>query len=157
VVLLKCEKCFAQVEFDIKIFERNCEACGVPLAQVVFALWTDGLYYPAVIAERLLHRANVVFFDGHSATVADEDIMDVEEALKTLNLQGKWKNRRIYYKGSLASFDPMVMHYNDGDVEEIAFRQLRGKKGGKPNKPPTSSNVSSTLDLASSVITWISD
>ncbi|MCL2842111.1 MAG: SHOCT domain-containing protein [Oscillospiraceae bacterium] len=109
------------------------------LGQTVFARYKDGYYYPAVVDEVLGEHINASFLDGDTGVIAKEDIMELQEGFETLHFQGNWQHGGIFYKGKLASHLPMVMHYNDGDVEQIELVQLRGKRPG-PVKKPTKKN-----------------
>ncbi|MCL2367677.1 MAG: hypothetical protein FWC72_01665 [Oscillospiraceae bacterium] len=95
--------------------------------QTIFARWKNSYYYPAVVDEVLDNQIKVTYLDGDKGTVAREHILELQEAFETLNFQGNWKHGGIFFKGALASHQPpLVMHYNDGDVEQVELVQLRG-------------------------------
>lgn len=104
----------------------------IQTGQTCFALWRDKYYYPAVIEDVLLHRVKVAFLDGHKGEVREEDIVDLQEAFKTMRFQGRWKNGLVFYKGTITSHNPMVMKYDDGYVEQIELKQLRGRRSDNP-------------------------
>jgi len=95
--------------------------------QLCFAKWWDGYYYPAVAGMASHDRMRVAFLDGSSGHARKEDIFDLQEAFKIMEFQGKWRNGWFFYKGTITSHNPMIMNYNDGDIEQIELRQLRGK------------------------------
>ena len=95
--------------------------------QTVFARWKNSYYYPAVVDEVLDSQIKVTYLDGYKGTVAREHVMELQEAFETLQLQGNWKKGGIFFKGALASHQPpLIMNYNDGDVEQVELVQLRG-------------------------------
>jgi len=100
--------------------------------QTVFARWMDGYYYPAVVDEDLGSDVKVSFLDGYFGLASKEHVVELQEALRTMQLQGNWKNGGIYFKGRLDSGEPMTMYYNDGDVEQVELKQLRGVRPGEP-------------------------
>ena len=96
--------------------------------QICFARWRNGYYYPAVIGTIFHDRIRVGYLDGTSGVVSEEDIISLQEAFKTMEFQGRWREGAIFYKGNLSThLSPMVMNYDDGDVEQIELWQLRGK------------------------------
>ena len=120
--------------------EERCGHCGAPEMGVVcnycnfrksgitvFARWRNGYYYPAVIDSHEGDKVQVSYLDGSRGKVASNHILELATALKTLKLQGNWKFAGLFYKGELASIDPLVMNYYDGDVETLRLVQLRGK------------------------------
>jgi len=130
-----------------------CQACGTkhmpdqqapPTAApnpdfpdgTVFARRTDGYFYPGILGEREQFGDNtqINFLDGQIAMVPEHDILELNQAFSTLHMEGNWKHGGIFFKGRIASQNPMVMHYNDGDVEIIQLRQLRGAKPGETPK-----------------------
>jgi hypothetical protein len=96
-------------------------------AEVLFARWQDNFYYPAVVLEYFDDQLKVNYLDGDSGMVDKDQTMDLQEAFNTLSFQGNWQNSGLFYKGIIADYDPMIMNYNDGDVEEVQLRQLRGQ------------------------------
>jgi len=105
----------------------------IPAVQTVFARWSDGYYYPAVADEISEHGVKVSFLDGGSCFVSNEQIVELCEAFRTMQIQGNWQNQGLFYNGRLDnSQDPMVMYYNDGDVEAVELSQLRGARPGEP-------------------------
>jgi len=105
--------------------------------QTVFARWKNSYYYPAVVDQVLGDRYKVTYLaDGVSTVVTKEDIVELNEAFETMRFQGNWQHCGIYYKGVIASHLPvMVMHYSDGDVEQITLNQLRASRPGEKSKP----------------------
>jgi len=106
--------------------------------QTVFARWKNSYYYSAVVEQVLGDHYKVTCLaDGVSATVTKEDIVELNEAFETMNFQGNWQHGGFYYKGVITSHLPvMVMHYNDGDVEQITLSQLRGSRPGDEKSKP---------------------
>jgi len=136
--------------------------------QTVFARWKDGYYYPAVVDEILGSHAKVSFLDGDEGRVLKEHMMELQEAFETMNFQGNWKYGGIFFKGVIASHLPMVMHYNDGDVEQIELGQLRGvmpkpkaesKQEPKPKPESKSAGgavpIQSEKDAVKELKTWL--
>ena len=105
---------------------------GPELYQVCFACWTDGHYYPGVVTEVLPGHAKIAFLDNDTGFVPNEHIVGLDEAFETMEFQGKWQNGLFYYKGVLSSHRPLIMHYNDGAIEKIDLKQLRGVTASKP-------------------------
>jgi len=102
------------------------------LGQTVFARWSDGYYYPAIVDEIWEQGIQISFLDGEFGLVPPEQIVELEEAFQKMQLQGNWKYEGIYFKGRLNTCEPMIMYYNDGDVEQIELGQLRGARPGEP-------------------------
>jgi len=100
--------------------------------QTVFARWKDGYYYPAVVDEVAENNVKVSFLDGHMGFASKGHVVQLQEAFQTMQLQGNWQNHGIFFKGRLNSQEPMMMYYNDGDVEQIELKQLRGIRPGEP-------------------------
>jgi len=95
--------------------------------ETVFARWRDGYYYPAVVDVVLGNELKVSYLDGYTGQVSVEHVVEMQEAFETMQFQGNWKSGGFFFKGTIASFLPaMIMHYNDGDVEQIELHQLRG-------------------------------
>ena len=101
---------------------------SIQINQLCFALWSDGRYYPAVVSEVYHDRVKVAFLDGSSGEASKEHIVDLQEAFKTMDFQGRWQHGLFWYKGTLSTHRPMVMNYDDGSVEQIELRQLRGTR-----------------------------
>ena len=99
----------------------------VSVGQTVFARWRDGYYYPAIVAEVLSGHIKANYLDGDVGIVPNEHVMSLQEGFETLNFQGNWRYLGFFYKGVITSHEPMIMNYNDGDVEQVELRQLRGK------------------------------
>jgi len=103
--------------------------------QTVFARYKDGYYYPAVVDAVLDGQVKVSYLDGDEGLAEQEHIMELQEAFDTMQFQGNWKHGGLFYKGKITSHLPMIMHYNDGDVEQIELVQLRGKRPEAAKKP----------------------
>jgi len=103
-------------------------------SQMVFALWGSPLnlgkfYYPATIVSDLGTQVQVAFLDGAKGTVAKANIVDLETALNTMNIESNWENGGIYYKAVITNRNPLTVRYTmDGVVEQINMVQLRGKR-----------------------------
>jgi len=105
---------------------HNVEEDEIQFNQLCFARWTDGKYYPAVIGDILPNHVKVAYLDvGNTGMVSREHIVELEEAFETMIFQGNWKGWG-YYNGVLSSVEPLIMDYDDGDVEQVHLRQLRG-------------------------------
>ena len=103
--------------------QRNSFLSG----HTVFAKWGSGYYYyPATISEVAGNKYNVQYFDGARGTVGESELMDMQVALNTFELEGNWKNYGRWYKGKLSDNQSMVMNYADGGVEKVELKQLRG-------------------------------
>jgi len=101
------------------------------IGTTVFARWSDGYYYPAVIDTVGDFDVKVSYLDGDTGTVQRKHIVPLDEALRTFSLQGNWQNHGIFFRGSVSGDDPMIMYYRDGDVEEVQLVQLRGTRPGE--------------------------
>ncbi|MCL2286055.1 MAG: hypothetical protein FWC32_06765 [Firmicutes bacterium] len=93
-----------------------------------FARWRDGYYYPGIISEILPNHVRVAFLldDEGSGLVSKEDIVQLQEAFNTMDFQGKYEYGWRFYNGVLTNHQPLIMRYDDGDVEQLDLRQLRG-------------------------------
>ncbi|MCL2562824.1 MAG: hypothetical protein FWE08_02140 [Oscillospiraceae bacterium] len=119
--------------------------------QTVFARWKNSYYYPAIVNEILDDQINVSFLDGCTGSAAREHVMELEEALQNLTLQGNWKHGGFFFKGVLASRNPLIMNYNDGDVEQIELSQLRGKRLSPGETPAPNPRKISAQDVKAEV------
>ena len=100
--------------------------------KTIFARWSpDGYYYPAVVGEVQEKHIRANFLDGQTAMVSKEHTIELQEAFKILDFEGNWKNSGGFYKGVITSHEPTTMNYDDGDVEQIDLKQLRGAKPGE--------------------------
>jgi hypothetical protein len=109
--------------------EEMTQPAELTYNQLCFARWRNGYYYPAIIGDVRPAQVRVTFIDdaNHTEMVAREHVLSVEDAFNTLDFQGNWRNGWAYFSGTLSSFEPLVMDYDDGDVEQINLCQLRGK------------------------------
>ena len=104
-------------------------AQGFSLGQTVFAQWSsDGYYYPATVGDILENHVRVSFLDGDAGTVSKAHIVELGEAFKVMEFEGNWKYLGMFYKGVISSSQPLIMDYDDGDVERIQLNQLRGSR-----------------------------
>ena len=101
------------------------------IGQTVFARWNDGYYYPGRVDSVGDYEVKISFFDGDNGTAKHKHVMPLEQGMRELSLQGNWLNRGIFFRGSVSGESPMIMHYADGDVEEIQLAQLRGARPGE--------------------------
>ena len=104
----------------------------IPHGKTVFARWKDGYYYPGVVDKVMEYAVKISFLDGDVGFVPNGHIVELQEAFQTMQLQGNFKNEGIFFKGVLESQETMTMYYNDGDIEQIELKQLRGAKLGEP-------------------------
>jgi len=102
------------------------------IGQTVFARWRDGYYYPAVVDSVGDYDVKVSYLDGDIGVVKVRHIVEFEEGMRILRLQSNWQNRGIFFRGNIRGTNPTIMHYNDGDIEEIELKQLRGARPGEP-------------------------
>jgi len=93
--------------------------------QLYFAHWSRGYYYLAVIDEDLENYVRVTFFDGYKRILPKEQVIELQEAFNTMTFQGNWQEGLFWYNGVLSSLQPLIMAYNDGDVEHVSLSQLR--------------------------------
>jgi len=101
------------------------------IGQTVFARWKDGYYYPAIVDDIMVNVVKVTFLeDGITGTAVREHVVDLQEAFQKMQMQGNWGNEGLYYKGRLNE-EAMEMYYNDGDVERLELKQLRGARPGE--------------------------
>ena len=131
--LVKVEGLFVCQACQTKYMPEQTPAAADPSLpeDVIFARWTDGFFYPGVAGEWHGEHRKIMFLDSDVGLAAEHDILPLEDALARLELQGRWKNGGMWFRGSLGSRNPLVMHYNDGDVEHIQLRQLRGAVPGE--------------------------
>jgi len=141
---LVCENCQGN-QFAKESGLLVCQFCGTKFISeqppppanpslpenVIFARWSDGFFYPGVVGEWVNGQRRIAFLDGDTGLAAEHDILPLEGALNRLELQGNWKNGGIWFRGSLGSHNPLIMNYNDGDVEQIQLSQLRGSLPGE--------------------------
>jgi hypothetical protein len=100
--------------------------------KTVFARWgPDGYYYPGIVGQVLDNHVKIAFLDGYSGLVTKEQIIELEMAFETLNFEGNFQNGGGFYKGVVSSRNPMIINYDDGDVEQIDLKQLRGARPGE--------------------------
>jgi hypothetical protein len=139
---LKCEQCGASLNIENASGFIVCEFCGVTSAlpesqrmnkpegavNSVFARWSDGYYYPATIGATYDKHIQALYLDGDVADVQKEHVVELQKALDTFALEGNWKNQGTFYTGKLSGRQPMIMNYDDGDVEQVQLHQLRGKR-----------------------------
>ncbi|MCL2356060.1 MAG: cellulase family glycosylhydrolase [Defluviitaleaceae bacterium] len=163
VIALQCEKCGANLNPQEGAEFITCEYCGVTKAlvseaatpvtpDVVFAKWShDGYYYPATIGESFENHVQALFLDGDVATVDNAHVIDAQHALDNFALEANWKNQGGYFKGRLSGRRPMIMNYDDGDVEQVEMRQLRGARPGEHAKFIRKSSGCLTLIVATLV------
>lgn len=156
----KCINCGAKLQIDMSEKTIVCQFCDstfinekanfnesnvnetslnddgeLRLGQTIFARWeSNGFYYPAIISEIFDNYIRAAYLDGDSGTVLKEHVLSLQEGYKILNFQGNWKYGGIFYKGIIASQQPLIMNYNDGDVEIIELAQLRGARPGEKTK-----------------------
>ena len=109
----------------------------ISVGQMVFARWGNSYYYPALVAEVHDNQIKAAYLDGSVGMVSKEHVLELQEAFETLEFQGNWRHGGFFFKGRIASRDPLIIHYNDGDTEQIELRQLRGKLP-KPDKKTAS-------------------
>lgn len=145
---LRCPNCDAAIKHETRAAVAVCQFCdsefirenaeaAAPTAeeQTIFARWDDGYYYPAVIAENLGSQMRVAFLDGDVSMVEKGNILELEEGLNILQMQGNWQYGGLFYKGVISGRRPMIMNYNDGYTEVIELKQLRGAiPGERPKK-----------------------
>ena len=100
---------------------------AITQGETVFARWApDGYYYPGVVDSIEENQVNIIFLDGDEAAVPVAHIIELETALNRLALEGNWQYGGLFYPGNLSNRVPMIMNYDDGDVEQVQLAQLRG-------------------------------
>ena len=131
----------------------------VSSGQTVFARWSDGYYYPAVVAEVLDNQIKAAFLDGDSGLVSKDHVIDLEDGFKLLQLQGNWQHHGYFFKGTIENPALMIMHYNDGDVEQVELVQLRGALPGEKRARKRSGLVRLGIGLAfvGGIVGWSVD
>jgi len=97
----------------------------IQIHQLCFAPWLDGYYYPAVVEDILQDHVRVAFLDSDKRTVPKEQVVGLQEAFNTMTFQGNWRDGYCYFGGFLTNHQPLVMVYNDGEVEHVNLYQLR--------------------------------
>jgi len=112
-------------DFDKTDDFNDNEEIGVCINHLCFARWTDGKYYPAVVSDIVNNHVKVAYLDGDTGMVLMEHVIELYEAFDTLTFQGDWKGWG-YYSGVLSNTEPLIMEYDDGDVEQVYLKQLRG-------------------------------
>ena len=95
-------------------------------AQFYFARWDDGYYYPGIIGEVLQNKVKFDFLDGNSQHISKDHILKLQEAFDILSFEGNYQNGGSFYEGTLSSYNPMIITYNDGIDEQVELIQLRG-------------------------------
>jgi len=99
---------------------------NVQINQLCFARWGDGYYYPGVISDIRINHIRVAYLDGYIKVVPKEYVMELQKGFETLKFQGRWQGW-FFCKGELTNIQPLIMNYNDGEVEQIDLKHLRGK------------------------------
>jgi hypothetical protein len=102
----------------------------IPNGEKVFARWKDGYFYPGIVSTISDDKYLISYLNGSKDYVPKNQIVGIEESLITMQLQGNWEYGGWFYKGVISNSDPLTMHYNDGDIEKIDWRQIRGAKVG---------------------------
>ncbi|MCL2540459.1 MAG: hypothetical protein FWE53_03485 [Firmicutes bacterium] len=141
MTVLKCAMCGASISPEPGATLARCEFCGsstafekspsggVGAVRTVFARWApDGFYYPATIIEEFANHVKVLFLDGVDSMILKEHVVELQQAYKTMRFEGNWQNQGFFYTGKIASHEPLIFNYDDGDVEELMLVQLRGTK-----------------------------
>jgi len=135
VVCQFCKSTFINEKATTSVNNQQDEDESLSVGKTVFARWEgNGFYYPAVIAGLFDNSIKAAFLDGDSAMVSVEFVLPLREAFATLAFQGNWKNAGLFFKGTVANQDPLIMNYNDGDVEIVELSQLRGARPGEKTK-----------------------
>jgi len=108
---------------------KSTSSSQISAGDTVFAYWNDGngYYYSATVNEVFDNDVDVTFLlDGVKNIVPIEQVVDLQKALNTMRFEGNWKRLGVFYEGKLSSHQPIIMNYNDGFVEEVQLKQLRG-------------------------------
>ena len=101
--------------------------------QIIFARHKDGYYYPATINSAFGSLIKVSFLNspnGDMQEISKSDTIELQDALKTLNLESNWENAGFFIKGTITSQHPLTILYDDKMEEKIELNQLRGTKLG---------------------------
>ena len=97
------------------------------IGQNVFARWDNGeSYFPGIISSVNGNQLDISFLDGDKGTVPIADVLELQEAFRTLKLYGNWQYGGEWYSGKIAKTEPLTMQYDDGEVEVIKLEQLQG-------------------------------
>jgi len=100
---------------------------GYKVGQTVFARWDNGAsYFPGIVSAINGSQLDISFLDGDNGTVPIGDVLELHEAFTTLKLHGNYQNGGEWYSGKISKTEPLTMQYDDGDVEQIELKQLRG-------------------------------
>ena len=114
---------------DLPKREKTAPINVFSAGQTVFARFSSGkFYFPGVIGEIIGDSAKINYLDGDKETVPIKDIIALEEAFRTLRFDGDWDNQGSWYNGVISKTHPLTMKYNDGYVEQIQLKQLRGTR-----------------------------
>lgn len=93
--------------------------------QLCFALWNGKHYYPGVVRSVSLNHVHVDFLDNFTSLVEKQYVVSLQEGLDLLEFEGCW-NGWAFFRGVLTSHQPLVMNYDDGEIEQIPLKYLRG-------------------------------
>ncbi|MCL2407752.1 MAG: hypothetical protein FWC95_07470 [Defluviitaleaceae bacterium] len=103
----------------------------IEVNSLCFAKWRNGYYYPGVVRRITSTEVTIDFLDGSMDRADSSELISLRDGLANLALQGNWKQGFFWYKGRLGETvsprEAMTFYYDDGDIEEIALKQLRGK------------------------------
>jgi len=98
---------------------------NIKIGQKVFALFEDGFYYPGIVKNISGDKCSISYLDGYTGEVNKTHVVSLESALKTTSVEGNWQNDGTYFSGVISSYEPLIMNYEDGDVEKVELAQLR--------------------------------
>ena len=95
--------------------------------ELCFAPFMDGYYYPAVISDILPKPGivKVVFLDTWTGKAQPDKILSLSEGFESLDFQCRfgWLG---FYKGVIANLEPIIFHFDDGEVSHASLSDLRG-------------------------------
>jgi len=99
---------------------------GYEVGQTVFARFDSSeFYFPGIISVINESQLDIAYLDGDKGTVLIADVLELNQALNTLKLQGNF-HYEGWYPGKISKTEPLTMQYDDGDVEQVELKQLRG-------------------------------
>ena len=102
------------------------EAMAAKPGDLVLSQWTDGMWYPARVAEVKKGRVLVSYYDGDVGTVPKSKIKKFNWKVGS-KIQCNWKRGGVYYSGTIAKMKVEWIHikYDDGDQEKTGIGRCR--------------------------------
>ena len=98
----------------------------LPSGSPVFGLWTDGLWYPAVLQGAKEGRYEILYHDGVRQFFAEDQIVDWHVTVGD-QVEVDWLGRGGYWRAEVTrlSNNKYPVEYEDGSTETTTIRYIR--------------------------------